>query len=232
MNENDIKKFLKDNKSLLESNNLNELYKEWGLYDRDLLTRFFISYHINPLNYMNNVPSNYDSHDPHLLEIEIPNNIITINEYAFLNCTHLREVIISDNVHIIGFNAFANCIKLKEVKLGYGIIQIIDSFDKCISLESINLPEGLEFISGEAFSGCDSLKELKLPKGLKSISLTSFPPKLNELVISQDTDLVISNINKRGAKYRSSILKYPITYKGVKYSDGIDFYNNVVEPLY
>lgn len=232
MEKENIKEFLIKNESLLRENNLTKLYENSNMFTVPSLTRFFISSHINPLEYMNMVPSFYDEQDPNLLEIEIPNNIIVINKFAFADCPNLRKVIISDSVQLIGHRAFQNCNKLEELKLGDKVNQIIESFFGCKSLKNIYLPESLEYITGYAFDDCISLKELKLPKGLKIIDVTAFPPKLNELIIPQNTDLGINYASKNMVKLNLSELKYPITYKEIKYDNGEDFYTKVVEPLY
>lgn len=44
-----------------------------------------------------------------------------------------------------------------------------EAFEECRSLQSIELPDGLEEIGGFVFGGCRSLTSIKLPMGLKKI---------------------------------------------------------------
>ena len=231
MKEEDLKKILIENKELLEENKLNELYEKFDLGDRVFLTQFFINNHINPLDYMNNIPSGFNACNTSLLEIEIPERIITINEWAFSSCVNLRKVT-TYGTKLILTDAFSYCRKLEEVKLGRGATQIITSFYGCINLKNIKLPETLEYINSKAFYGCYSLKKLKLPEGLKVIDVVAFPPNLDELIIPKNTNLGIPvKANKTDIRIFLSSISYPITYKGVKYSNGSDFYFNIVEDL-
>ncbi|MDE5547549.1 MAG: leucine-rich repeat domain-containing protein [Clostridia bacterium] len=47
-------------------------------------------------------------------------------------------------------------------------------FAHCNTLESVELPEGLQSISDGAFQGCTSLREIGLPSGLQSIGEEAF----------------------------------------------------------
>lgn len=77
----------------------------------------------------------------------MPDNIISINEYAFSECYSLTNLSLSSKLQNIGSWAFYNC----------------------VSLESIRLPNGIESIEEYTFYGCSSLKEIMLPSGLKEI---------------------------------------------------------------
>lgn len=48
------------------------------------------------------------------------------------------------------------------------------SFDKCVSLKSIDIPEGVTVIAYGAFEGCSGLQSIKFPSTLQTLSSHSF----------------------------------------------------------
>ena len=75
-------------------------------------------------------------------KIQLPNSVIKVSDYAFLDCTNLEEINIPSSVTYIGERAFFNCKNLKK----------------------ITLPDNIEYIGPSAFSGCENLKEIYLPR--------------------------------------------------------------------
>ena len=75
----------------------------------------------------------------YLKNITLPNNIVSIGEYAFYNCSGISGwTIIPDKTTTIGDYAFYNCKSMPAVILG----------------------EGVKSIGNRAFWGCDNLKEI------------------------------------------------------------------------
>ncbi len=85
----------------------------------------------NPLYYAKNLYLNGKL----ITELEIPDNVTRINEFAFEGCTSLTSVTIPDSVTSIGSNAF----------------------DGCTSLTSITIPDSVTSIGNYAFYNCTSL---------------------------------------------------------------------------
>lgn len=79
-----------------------------------------------------------------------------------------------------GLKEISGCNELKylrEVNLPEnGTISKIGekAFQNCISLETINMPDGVESIESHAFHNTSSLGELRLPESLKTIGLEAF----------------------------------------------------------
>ena len=101
--------------------------------------------------------------------VEIPENILTINESTYEGCHNLMEI-----PHII-FNikerAFANCIGLKNIAIETEEIEK-EAFRDCTELDSVsfytqNLGEG-------AFEGCTKLKKVTILKSLTEIKDNTF----------------------------------------------------------
>ena len=82
-----------------------------------------------------------------LKSVQLPDSIVKIEEYAFMNCT-----------------------RLKVAKLGKSLRKICDqAFDGCKELEAVDLGPSIEHIGMEAFSECRKLKELHFPDTLTTL---------------------------------------------------------------
>ena len=127
-----------------------------------------------------------------LEEIDIPETVTTIGEYAFNNCKNLTTVTGMKNVTEIGDNAFYNCSNLVNIKLPENLAEIgsyafdncsqlkVDlpgnivkigegTFRDCKSLTEITIPKSLTDCSSDIFSGCSNLKTIKFEKGITTI---------------------------------------------------------------
>lgn len=102
---------------------------------------------------------------------------------------------------------------LKSVTIPSTVKYIDDyAFVDCISLETVDLGEGVERI-GKAFSGCKSLKNIFLPKSLKEISGKAF---LNTAIAAYDIDSTNPYLSVvDGVLYNKTITKL-ISYPTVK----------------
>ena len=105
----------------------------------------------------------------------IPNEVTSIDEYAFNECTNLSSITIPDSVTSIGKHAFYNCTNLVSIDLGNGIKTISSyAFYNCSSLASITIPEGITSIGSSVFYGCKSLTSITIPEGVTSIGFNMF----------------------------------------------------------
>jgi len=88
----------------------------------------------------------------------ILDNVTSIGERAFYNCTDIINVIIGNNVTSIGDYAFSGCERLISVTIGNSVTNIGDSaFSGCISLTSVIIPSSIINIGRRAFNSCTSL---------------------------------------------------------------------------
>lgn len=120
-----------------------------------------------------------------------------IDEGAFQGCNVLESVTIPSSVQEIRDNAFRKCSKLKRVKFltekkrgKFGRRSTSTSttsrtssklrtigewaFFNCSSLESINLPIGLETIGTRAFQRCSVLNIEEMPSTLMTVGENAF----------------------------------------------------------
>ena len=92
--------------------------------------------------YLERIENEGFAYDTNLQNIEFPQSLMYIDDYAFQNCSSLHRVDISDcdNFATIGYSAF----------------------DNCASLESVSLPASLNWIQSYAFNDCRKLNELNV----------------------------------------------------------------------
>ena len=110
-----------------------------------------------------------------LTKIKIPEEIVTIGEYAFTDCNNLQSVVISDTVKTLEQNAFSGCAKLTSVDFGKGLTELGNcAFMYCETLEKITLPDSLTAISDYAFYGCAELSSITFGKNVTEIGEFSF----------------------------------------------------------
>jgi hypothetical protein len=145
----------------------------------------------------------------YLTEIELPDTVTSIEDYAFYGCTRLTQINLPYALNYIGGSAFAYCTKLKEIAIPSYVdmiqsstfymcdsltrvvlpdsLKIIENyaFAECVKLESIRLPDSLEEIYDGAFKNCASLAEVRIPKKTDSIGSEAFAwcEKLSKIYI-------------------------------------------------
>ena len=93
-----------------------------------------------------------------LKSITIGNNIKSIDDNAFRDCSSLTSVTIPDSVTEIGNYAFFGCGNLTSVTIGSNITSIGSwAFNGCSSLTSVVIPGSMAKIDSSAFFGCGNL---------------------------------------------------------------------------
>jgi hypothetical protein len=106
------------------------------------------SYYSNPLCYADNLYLNSEL----ITELVIPDNVTSINDYAFYDCDSLTSVVIGSSVTRIGMDAFAGCSSLTNVVIGDNVTSISSyAFDGCNSLTSVVIPKSVTSIGSCAF---------------------------------------------------------------------------------
>ena len=117
-----------------------------------------------------------------LEEVELPEGLIRIGDYAFHRCISLKKITIPSTVEDIGESSFDHCEKLEGIVLPEGLQRLGKwAFSNCRSLQRINIPPNVETIEQAVFLWCHSLSSVTFSEGLHEIGLEAFS-RCNSLV--------------------------------------------------
>ena len=123
--------------------------------------------------------SAFDANDieacSNLTSIVIPNNVVSIGDYAFRGCTSLTDVMIPDSVISIGDSAFKGCTSLTNITIPDSVISIGDSvFEGCTSLISVTISDSVISMGDFVFYNCTRLTDVTISNSVTSIGISSF----------------------------------------------------------
>lgn len=128
-------------------------------------------------------------------DVEIPDGVESIGQYAFCDYTKLNSITIPNSVTEIGQDAFCGCSGLTSVTIPHSVNKIgQEAFRDCSSLTSVSLSNSLDSINKYTFMGCTNLTSISIPDSIVSIGYNAFC-NCNGLI-----DLTIPNsVNSIGA---------------------------------
>ena len=107
--------------------------------------------------------------------VEIPNSVITIEDWAFCRCEALTSVVIPNSVTTIGDGAFHYCRTLASLEIGNNVTEIgEEAFFGCDALASVEIPNSVTTIGDYAFCGCSALTTLKIGNSVAMIGYRTF----------------------------------------------------------
>ena len=201
-----IKEFIEKNINLIEQGRFEELYDlaMTGIIRRNLLvgqlTETLLNADIDPAEYMEEIPSFYLSGAEGIKYYTIPDNAISIGDYAFCYCPKLKSVMIGDSVTSIGKYAFSNC----------------------HNLPSITIPESVITIKSLAFSGCETLSRVVLSAGIKQIGAYVFANTTQK-------NKGLKSINYLGTRAQWNKIKLDAKWKEDSHIEKIECKDGVIE---
>lgn len=128
---------------------------------------------------------------PNIKRIEIPNNVTSIENKAFLNCSSLIEISIPDSVHYIGQSAFEGCSSLIQIFIPSSV-RTIDSkaFKNCFALEKISFDPYKTTVSDDSFVDCKSLNKLRIATRETEIHPFNMNPFPNKVTLELPKNII------------------------------------------
>ena len=125
----------------------------------------------NPLYYTHKLYLNKEE----LFELQIPEDVTNIGDYAFRACKGLTSLTISDSVTSIGRYAFAWCDGLTSIKIPESVTSIADNaFYGCNGLTEVVIPPSVTNCGASSFSCCRGLKSAMISDGVMSVGRYMF----------------------------------------------------------
>ena len=110
-----------------------------------------------------------------LTSITIPGSVTSIGDNAFYNCTNLATAVLKNGVSSIGRSAFCDCSGLTSVQIPASVTGIgAGAFCRCRKLTSITIPAGVTGIGNNTFTSCTSLISVDIPDSVTSIGSEAF----------------------------------------------------------
>ena len=152
-----------------------------------------------------------------LTSIAIPTSVTNISGYAFIRCSSLTSIAIPDGVTSIDWGAFEGCSNLRSILFGKNshLITIGHSaFGQCTNLESITLPNNVTSIGDWAFEGCSSLTSITIQDSVTSIGYHAFQNCKNLETIYFNGTKDQWKLIKKGQPWKDGTNEVKIIFKG------------------
>ena len=105
----------------------------------------------------------------------------------------ILKVVVDEGITSLGYNSFEECVNLKEVDLPESLVQLCDyAFSNCSSLEEIYLPDRTLGFGQRVFNGCEALKTVRMSENLTLLGEGMFYncKSLDNIVIPSGTEVI------------------------------------------
>ncbi len=104
-------------------------------------------------------------------EVIIPDNVITVDKGAFMNCDQLKHIVIGSGVTSLGQSVFEDCDRLIDVEIGTGVVTIgTYAFWDCDGLVNISIPSNVTTLGAGTFFHCDNLESVVIGNGVTTLT--------------------------------------------------------------
>ena len=121
-------------------------------------------------------------------EYKVPEDTVSVDEYAFYGCKNLSNVGLNDNVEKVASSAFDGCRALSSIRVSpdNDTLASIDGvlfrksdrsllrYPEGLSEPLYCVPDGILAIGPGAFKGCKSLSKVTVPEGVVSVGELAF----------------------------------------------------------
>lgn len=131
------------------------------------------------------------SHCPKLISVKLPDTVKTIDEAAFRECDSLETIVLPEGLEVIANQGFAWSPKLTNVNLPESLTSIGRNAFRGTKLETVHIPQNVNFIDEFAFSGITTLKSITVDEN--SDYFASIDGKV---LVSKDITRILSYLAK------------------------------------
>ncbi len=135
----------------------------------------FYNTNIGTINFPDNLVTIEEyafAHSSFNCDINLPNTISEIETGVFADCENLETITFANNsiLHTIKPYTFSNCYELSDINIPNSVTSICEyAFSNCYELSDINIPNGVTSINAYSFSNCTDLDDVDLPNSVTSI---------------------------------------------------------------
>ena len=107
-------------------------------------------------------------------ELDVKEGTLLIADHAAKR-TNITAINFPSSIKFIGAASFTACLSIKSIDLPEGTVAIYDeAFSSCDGITEANLPDSLTVMGELAFYHCSSLQEITIPKGITVIPNQAF----------------------------------------------------------
>ena len=110
-----------------------------------------------------------------LQEVSLPEGLISLDEFAFMDCQKLQEIRLPKSLKTLGRGTFAGCHALPEIELPEDLETVGEgALMNCLSLTSVVIPASVIEMGDRPFSGDWALKTVEIKGNVPRLSSSSF----------------------------------------------------------
>ena len=163
-----------------------------------------------------------------LVSVSLPSTLKTISHWAFSNCTSLESVTIPNGVVDLHGTAFGGCTSLKNVQLSNSLTYLSGgSFGGCTSLASLVITPSVKDIHGGALSG-SGLVSIEIPDTVKNIGGEAFQDcqSLEAVILSKNISEIPERLFRnctslKAIAFNGTVAKWNSLNKGSGWNEGV-----------
>ena len=128
-----------------------------------------------------------------LQEVSLPEGLISLDEFAFMDCQKLQEIRLPKSLKTLGRGTFAGCHALPEIELPEDLETVGEgALMNCLSLTSVVIPASVTEMGDRPFSGDWALKTVEIKGNVSRLTDSAFSEcdALQEVLITGGVETI------------------------------------------
>ena len=128
-----------------------------------------------------------------LQEVSLPEGLISLDEFAFMDCQKLQEIRLPKSLKTLGRGTFAGCHALPEIELPEDLETVGEgALMNCLSLTSVVIPASVIEMGDRPFSGDWALKTVEIKGNVSRLTDSAFSEcdALQEVLITGGVETI------------------------------------------